>query len=442
MKRAWLLVASMAVLGAGCGGSSGSSTSLSPAPPAALANVTNASMEAIDCTRQRAYVPLPTGGATDAEVAALDLSGDPDTTDPRLTTIDLGHTGVARGAAIAPAPGLVLVISGRVAATGFLDEINESDNTLVAGSPFSFPTGSRPLVTDGIVFDPLHNSALVSMTSTPVTCPGGSTTDCTGMASFNLATNSFAPLIQFDTSVSNFGFDPRAQISLGPSDPVDPIPYAVNVAGNGACTLTDDSLISLNDDAEGAAGDPNTGIWVIGNFAGVITTVINLSGAAFSGTPPSCSLQEAGAPPSNSLNFDTGAGDFMPGVAINPVTHQAVLTGRLDNQIVLLSLPKTRVKYLSDSDLSAVDASLPLEPDGAQFKAAITPYANSIDTCHNRAYIVNAAATFLAEVDLDQLQKNPSAISTALPAGNCAGTSTTLGCDNHNGVRFFPLPGV
>lgn len=132
----------------------------------------------------------------------------------------------------------------------------------------------------------------------------------------------------------------------------------------------------------------------------------------------------------------------MPGVAINPVTHQAVLTGRLDNQIVLLSLPKTRVKYLSDSDLSAVDASLPLEPDGAQFKAAITPYADSIDTCHNRAYIVNAAATFLAEVDLDQLQKNPSAISTALPAGNCAGTSTTLGCDNHNGVRFFPLPGV
>ena len=53
------------------------------------------------------------------------------------------------------------------------------------------------------------------MTSTLVTCPGGSTTDCTGMASFNLATNSFGPLIQSDTSVSNFGFDPHAQISLG-----------------------------------------------------------------------------------------------------------------------------------------------------------------------------------------------------------------------------------
>ena len=107
-----------------------------------------------------------------------------------------------------------------------------------------------------------------------------------------------------------------------------------------------------------------------------------------------------------------------------------------------MSLPKTRSKFISLSDLSAVNSSLPLEPDGVQFQAAILPYSDSIDTCHNRAYIVNAAETFLAEVDLDKFQDAPNAIRTALPAGTCAGTSTRLSCDNLNGVRFFPLPGV
>jgi len=83
---------------------------------------------------------------------------------------------------------------------------------------------------------------------------------------------------------------------------------------------------------------------------------------------------------------------------------------------------------------------LPLEPDGVQFQASILPYSVAIDTCHNRAYIVNSDETFMAEVDLEKLEKAPGAIGTALPAGNCAGTSTTLGCDNKNGVKFFPLP--
>jgi hypothetical protein len=437
MKRAALLIASTAMLGAGCGG--GGSTA--PAPSAAFRTTTNASLEAIDCKRERAYVPVSSSTAIDAELAVLDLSVDPDITDPRLTTIDLGHGGIARGAATAPKPGLVFVISGAATGTGFVDEINESDNTLAAGSPFSFPTGGGPLASDGIVFDPLHNDALVSMTSAPSTCPGGSTTACTGMAAFSLSSNSFGPLSQFGTTVNNFAFDPVAGIAIGLSDPVDPIPYAINVTGNQACTLIDDSMTVLNGDAEGAAGDPDTGIWVLGNFSDVRTTVINLAGATFSGTPPSCTLNEAGAPPSNSVNIDSGANDFLTGVAINPVTHQALLTGLLDNQIVLLSLPKAQVKFINFSDLSAVDARLPLQPDGAQFQASILPYSDAIDTCHNRAYIVNTAATFMAEVDLEQLQKNPDAISTPLPAGTCAGTSTTFACDNQNGVRFFPLPG-
>jgi hypothetical protein len=278
------------------------------------------------------------------------------------------------------------------------------------------------------------------MTSTPVTCPGGSTTTCTGMANFELATNSFDPLIQFNTSVSNFAYDSHAQVSLGLSDPIDPLMYAINVAGSAACTLDDDNVMTLRGDAEGAAVDPTTGIWVIGNFADARTTVINLRGATFAGTPPDCSLDEFGAPFSNSLNLDTGADDFLPGVAINPVTHRAALTGLLDNTIALLRLPKTPMNFINVSDLDAVVASLPLDPNGVQFEASILPYADAIDTCHNRVYIVNSDESFMAEVDLNKLENDPSAINTPLPTGNCAGTSTILACDNQQGVRFFPLP--
>jgi len=279
------------------------------------------------------------------------------------------------------------------------------------------------------------------MTTTSPTCTGGPNA-CTGMASFDLATNSFGPLIQFNTSVSNFALDQKAGVAIGLSDPIDPLAYALNLAGNEACILDDDSLVSLSDDSEGAAVDPSTGIWVIGQFTGVLTAVINLSGATFSGTPPNCTLDEFGSPPSNSIIFDTGAGDFMPGVTINPVTHQAFLSSLLDNTIALLSLPKHPVRYIDLSELSAVQASLPLEPDGVRFEASILPYSDAIDTCHNRAYLVNQDNTFMAEVNLDKFQRNPGAINTALPAGNCAGTSTTLGCDNQNGVKFFPLPGL
>jgi hypothetical protein len=441
MKRNWLRLAAITILCAGCGGS-GSSPEPAHVVNNQFANATNASLEAIDCKREFAYVPISPAGAVDAEVAVLDLADDPNTTDPRTTTIDLGHGGVATSATIAPKQGIALVISGSIAATGFVDEINESDNMLVAGSPFSFPIGGQPNFSDGIVFDSNNNSALVSMTSTPVTCPGNSGTPCTGMAVFSLDTNTFAPLMQFATPVNNFGFDQKAEIAIGPSDPVSPIPYAMNIVANTACTLTDDSLTSLNGDADGAAVDPTTGIWVLGNFVNVQTSVINLSGASFSGTPPSCTLDESGAPPSNSLNLNTSSGDFLPGVTINPQTHQAVLSGLLDNQVSLLSLPKGPVRFISPTDLSAVNAVLPTEPDGLLFESSIVPYADAIDTCNNRAYIVNQDETFMAEIDLKKLQTNPNAISAPLPAGNCAGTSTTLSCDNLNGVRFFPLPGV
>jgi hypothetical protein len=275
MERTWLLlIASLAILWTGCGGGS---SSPKPAAETAIA-ATNASLEAIDCKRQRAYIPME--NPLSAQVAVLDLSVDPDTTDPRLTTIDLKHAGPAQEAAIAPKPGLLLVTSGSVAATGFLDAINESDDTPVAGSPFSFPIGSRPLPSDGVVFDARHNRALLSMTSTPVTC--ANTTACTGMALFSLATHSFGPLMQFDGAVNSFGFDPSAQISLAPADQISPLVNGINAAGNVACTLNDGSLNDIPADPEGAAVDPGTGIWVVGNFNDVTTTVINLAGATFS----------------------------------------------------------------------------------------------------------------------------------------------------------------
>jgi hypothetical protein len=332
MKPTWLLLALVTIVCTGCGGNGGGN---SPTPQVASSptDATNASLEAIDCKRERAYVPIAPAGAVDAEVAVLNLADDPDTTDPRMATIDLGHGGLAMGATIAPKAGLALISSGSILTTGFLDEINESNNTLVSGSPFSFPLGGYPLFGDGIAFDSATDSALVSMTSTPVTCPGGSGTACTGMASFSLASNSFKPLMQFATSVNNFGFDQTAEIAIAPSDGAGSIPYAMNVAANTACTLTDDSLTNLDGDPDGAAVDPATGIWVIGNFVDVQTSVLNLAGATFSGSPPSCVLNEAGTPPSNSLNFDTQADDFLPGVTINPHTHQALLTGLLDNQM-------------------------------------------------------------------------------------------------------------
>lgn len=439
VKRIWLLVAAIAIFGSGCGGSSGSAASPTPVPPKEVISPTNASLEGIDCERERAYVPIQPSSGSEAEVAALDLSADPNTTDPRLKTIDLG-AGFARGATIDGKQGLVLVVSESATSIGFLDVIDESDNSLVAGSPFSFPTGSVPDVSDGIVFDSQSDTALASMSTASAGCVGTSPNACTGMASFNLATNSFGSLIPYATSVNNFGFDAKAEIAIASSDPIEPLTYALNLAGNEACTLNDDSLESLNDGPEGAAVDADTGIWVVGQFSGVLTAVINLAGATFSGTPPNCTLNEFDSPPSNSIIFNTGAEDFLPGVTINPVTHQAFLSGLLDNTIALLNLPKHPVKYIDLSEISAVDASLPVEPDGVRFQASILPYADAIDTCHNRAYVVNQNKTFMAEIDLDKFKKNPDAINTALPAGNCAGTSTTLACDNQNGVRFFPLP--
>ena len=87
MRRTGILIVSMVLLWTGCGGGGGSSTS--PTPSTTFKSSTNASEEAIDCKRARAYVPLP-GGGPDAKVAVLDLSVDPDATDVRASPPSTG----------------------------------------------------------------------------------------------------------------------------------------------------------------------------------------------------------------------------------------------------------------------------------------------------------------------------------------------------------------
>jgi hypothetical protein len=85
---------------------------------------------------------------------------------------------------------------------------------------------------------------------------------------------------------------------------------------------------------------------------------------------------------------------------------------------------------------------MPNDPDGSAFMPANFPYGTNIDSCHNLGYVINTDLTYLAQVDLKTFKNNPTVISTALPAGTCAGVTTAFGCDNGQGVKFFPLFGT
>src|SRR5277367_3036653 len=132
----------------------------------------------------------------------------------------------------------------------------------------------------------------------------------------------------------------------------------------------------------------------------------------------------------------------MPGVAINDVTHQALLTANDGNQVALLTLPSEPVSQLTASMVAGVQTSVPNDPAGNGWTSATFPYAVVADICHNFGYILDLRRDFLVQIDLAQFQSNPAAINTALASGHCAGTSTLFLCDNNNGVTFYPLPGV
>ncbi len=317
-----------------------------------------------------------------------------------------------------------------------IDEANDSLSTV------SFPLGSRPSENSGAVVDSKAATALVSMSDSAFDCTAG-VGGCTGQATFDLKSKSFSPLIVTLFDVDSFGLDPSTQISIVSSDPISPQLLGIDVSGAKTCALVDSNVQNLDGDPDGIAVDPTTDIWVAGNFQSPLATVINLQGAAFDGGATlACDLNEGGTPP-NSVQHDTGTGALgMPGVAINTVTHQAFMTAQAGNQIALLSLPKSKVTQLADSGVTSVNSTMPNDPDGSAFMPANFPYGTNVDSCHNLGYVINSDLTYLAQVDLKTFQKNPTVISTALPAGTCAGVSTAFGCDNGQGVKFFPLFGT
>ena len=419
--------------------SSTATASSTPTPavtptPVPVAN--NASVFAVDCTTQKAYVPMPFLGTDgNGEVAELNLSVDPDVTDPRVAVISTHIPDLPVSAAADPIHSEILVSSDNQELTGELLVIKESNNSLVS---FPFPTGSTPGATDGVVYDPGLNLSLVSMTDALFSCSGvfGS---CTGAALFNASTGAFTNFNE-TRDITNFAIDFNSQTSLFNALAITPNLYAFDLSSNTACGFSDLNLTVLSAEPDGVAADPATGIWVIGNFDSPVATVVNLSEGTFS-QPPNCMLTEGGTLP-NSVNFNTNAGSNMPGVAINTATHQALLTANLTNEVALLTLPAQAEHQLTNPMVSGVQTSVPNDPVGDDWISSTFPYAVVADTCHNLGYILDRQRDFLVQIDLAQFQSNPAAIKTALGAGHCAGTSTRFLCDNNKGVKFFPLPGV
>ncbi len=427
----FLLFTSITIAGCGGGGSSGSA----PVSGGSATDTTATSVIGVDCTRQRGYVPLPNlNSSLHGEVAVLDLSVDPDVQNRLLKIIDIGVVALPRSAAVDFKTGTVLVAADNGATTGTVVLIDESDDSLTT---VPFPTGSRPAETSGVVVN-TKGTALVSMEdATDCTSAAGG---CTGQAVFNLGSRSFDPLILTLFGADSFAENASTGTSVGSADVITPQFLAIDVAGEQACVLEDINADQLGADPDGVAVDPTTNIWVVGNFQSPLATVINLKGATFDdGGSFSCFLNEGGSLP-NSVNQDTGTGAIgMSGVAINSITHQAFLTAQGGSQIALLSLPTRAAAQLASSGVSGVNGAIPNDPNGNAFTPANFPYATTVDSCHNLGYVANANYSFLAQINLKTFKTSPSPINTALPAGSCAGVTTTFKCDNGNGVKFFPV---
>jgi hypothetical protein len=397
---------------------------------------TNSSIIAVDCAKQVAYVARDSlsSGTGNGQVAVINLKVDPNKTDPRITTIDLGHPDFPIGLAIDQQDNLVVVVSGNNKHDGKLDLIQEKGNKLVAGSPFAFPAGSDTGGVGQVVIDKKRHRAIVAMIKTGdgEDDPAGPNT---GFAAFDLNTKTFGPIIEAASS-DGFAFDSKSGIVISPADKTDPTIDAVDTLNGAGCTLSDSNLVG---DADHAGFDTKTHLVVVGNDSNTgKAVVINLNHASFSGSSAPCTLDEAGSSP-NSVAITTVMA-APAGVAVNPVTHEAIIESSCRNGVGLLTLPKKPVGQLTSGMVTFVETTMPDAPDGATFKFQCFPYTAEVDSCHNQGYGRNEGDTFLARFDLNTLQKNAPAINTSLPSGNCAGTSTTLACSNGMGVTFFPLP--
>jgi hypothetical protein len=420
----------IAVLGsllavAGCGGDHHhGGTFVKVTPPSKTSP--GSGLFAVDCSRNRAYVPLDTlNGSGNGQVSVIDLSVDPDTTDPRVTVVALTHPDIPSGTALDNHNNLILVVSG-----GVVDVITESNNTLVAGSPFAIPGGSTVGDTGQILYNPTIKLAILNV-ETPVA----------GFVTFDPVTHAFGTVIPANYA-ETFSLNSTTNVAMDASDdsPSTTID-AIDVANGRACVLTDTNLMG---DQDGASTDSATNITVISNENGT-ATVLNLNGSAFNpagvSTTP-CTLDETNAP--NSV-LVSGLPGGTAGSAVNGTTHQAFLIEDGSPGVTLIQLPSSPVSgQLVAGNLGTPSiSSIPNDPLGVAWGTQGDPYAVAIGECNNKGYAVDDTFHFLVQVDLPTLLNTPANISTALPAGACAGTtSTTFKCNNGAGTEFFPLPGV
>ena len=400
---------------------------------------TNSSLVAVDPERRLAFVSRKHLGTVsgDGLVDVIDLKANPNRKDPRKTTIDLGHADLPIGVAFDLADRLLLVASGHNGSDGKLDIIRESNFQPVVGSPFAFPAGSDTGSVAQVIFDPVRKKAVVATITTGFSA-GRVATATTGFTLFDLTSKTFGPIIPAASS-DNFAFNALTNVVISPADALDPPIDAVDIANGAGCTSDPaDTNIQNQDDSDGAAFDPASNVVVVGDDGSNEVTVVNLNGSTFANesTPP-CTLVEAGTAP-NSVNITTTL-THPAGIAINLKTHQALLEASDGNGVALAQLPAKPVAQLDSSKAFLISqADLPSDPNNDTADIEGFPYSAAIDSQRNLGY-GDATDTFLVQISLKKLKKNPSGISTALPSGNCKGTTTTFGCSNGAGVTFFPL---
>ena len=424
----------------GCGSDSSGGKTVAPPPPPPAVTAPGSGLFAVDCARQLAYVPLDTlDGSGNGQVAVINLAVDPDTTDPRVTIVHLTHPDIPTGTALDNDDSLIIVVSGQTSGRdGKVDLIDETSNTLVAGSPFAFPPGSQSGYFGQVLYNPTTHQAVVA-TCDSATCSSG--TADTGFALFDPVAHTFGGIIQANYA-ETFALNSKTNTVIDASDDDHSGQIgAVDVPGARACTLSDANIDSDND---GSSFDNTTNIVVVSNESDN-ATVINLNGSTYNpaaGTP--CTLDEGGTPPNSVLVPNLP--NATAGSAVDPSTHQAFLISDGENGVALLQLPKKPVAQIQAGNITSESSKLSNDPLGAVWGTQGDPYAVAVAACKKlplSGFAVNYNFTFLAEVNLADFKKDPAGISTAPPAGNCAGTTTTVTkCDNGKGVKFFPLPGV
>jgi hypothetical protein len=449
-RLATLMVASVAALltlsAIGCGNGNNSSAALG-------GTIVPGSSIAIDSARDFAYVPNGFNSSGYGIVDVVNLAADPNKINPVKAIITLSHKDFPLATLYYAKKDLVLIVSGQSGAGGYLDVFNAKTLQPVAGSPFSYASGSQAgndgqigLVSGKLFNDPKDDFAIVNECDN---APCSSGYVGTGFEAFDLNNLSGHSV----TSQANYPEFMAANYQTGlvvdASDDDSPGQIGVfNSVTGAACVLSDSNLESDNDSA---ALDPATDIAVVsdGEINNSSTTsdvtILNLNGGRFSGNTAPCTFTESGTTP-NSVRLSAVGTTVLEGGVVNPRTHQAFLVGDSKPGLALISLPKKPVAQLTASMVSAVKATMPNDPTGTVSSPQAAPYWQTIDPSDNKAY-VGLEDGFLVRIDLATLAKHPSAISNPLPTTSKCGSSygvtgTTAGCSNSgNAVVFYPLSG-